>query len=163
MGFSIAFLVMGLAIMFLVALSVWIACLCHPKVTARRFFSDVYSTTAKLVAPADQSFTAPCTVVWSRVERVVSLSISLQMDLNQLASPKTGDLPVTLKVDLVFPPMKPEPRYLKGFGLSKVSSAKCFLSPIPEAGKSEASLVVVGLDPRSHPHENFEINGTLVI
>jgi hypothetical protein len=154
--------VLLLSVLFFAALSIWIALVCSPRVTAKRFFSDVY--TAKL-RPVTAVVAVPpysCVVRWSVVERLVSMSVSLALDLSaESLSSESKDL--SLILDLMHCPMKPDLKYISGFGLSTVSKAKVFLRPVSEPKKLEAKLVFSDLDPERFPHEQFELTAQLMI
>jgi hypothetical protein len=70
---------------------------------------------------------------------------------------------MSLVFDLMYPPMKPDSKYLTGFGISTVSGAKCFLEPVNESGKAAGRLKLKGLDFAAFPSEHFELVGSLTL
>jgi hypothetical protein len=128
-----------LALLVLSALTVWIVCICSPRITAKRFLSDVY--TCNPVTESGEPVPGTCVVRWSLTERVVTMTISLALNCSGLKGPD-----VTLLLDLMLPPAKATPRYLAGFGMSS-SGARCFVEPVEKSGTStpQARLRLTGL------------------
>jgi len=144
-----AALVLVLALLVFTALTVWIVCLCSPRITAKRFFSDVYTC-----QPLDEKTGKPvpgtCVVRWSLTERVVTMTLDLAVALTDELL--TDD--ACLVLDLMLPPAKASSRYLSGFGMS-TAGARCFVEPIADTSGPKARLRLSGMHLR-HPQEQAQ-------
>lgn len=148
-------LVLVLALLAFTALTVWIVCLCSPRITAKRFFSDVY--TCQLV-DEHSGATVPgsCVVRWSLTERMVTMTLDLALVC-------ADDKEHVLLLDLMLPPAKASPRYLSGFGMSR-SGARCFVEPVKDKEKSgspKARLRLLGIPAKGS--EEFTIVAQMMV
>jgi len=152
-------LVLLLALLVLAALTVWIVCLCNPRITAKRFLSDVYS--CQPVTESGEPVPGSCVVRWSLTERLVTMTLSLALNNNNNNnSPK-----LILLLDLMLPPAKATPRYLAGFGMSD-SGARCFVEPAQKTktktNPPQAKLRLTGLS-NAHAHEHFTVVAQMMV